>query len=61
MEALRSRDERIRFDAAKYTLSRLGKEAGWGDYPMAVAVEISNDEKAKAIRAIFGIQGPKDE
>lgn len=61
LQALRSPDDRLRLDAAKYTLSRLGKEAGWGDYPMAVAVEISNDEKAKAIRAIFGIQGPKDE
>lgn len=61
MEALRSRDERLRLDAAKYTLSRLGKDAGWGDVPMAVAVEVSKDEKAQAIRAIFGLQGASNE
>lgn len=61
LEALRSADPRIKLDAAKYTLARLGKDAGWGDCPMAVAVEVSKDEKAQAIRAIFGIQGASNE
>lgn len=35
VSALSSRDERTRIDAAKYTLSRIGRDQGWGDTPFA--------------------------
>lgn len=45
--ALASPDEKTRIDAAKYTLSRIGKDQGWGDTPFtAVQVEVSPTEKA---------------
>lgn len=54
--ALASPDEKTRIDAAKYTLSRVGKDQGWGDTPFtAVQVEVSPTEKAAQIRAVFGI------
>ena len=55
--ALQSSDEKTRIDAAKYTLSRLGKDLGWGDTPFAaMQVEISPGEKQNQIKAIFGIK-----
>ena len=56
LNALASPDEKTRIDAAKYTLSRVGKDLGWGDAPFAaVQVEVSPTEKAAQIRAVFGI------
>lgn len=52
-----SADEKIRLEAAKYTLSRLGKNQGWSDNPnIAVAVQVSPGEKETQIKAIFGIR-----
>lgn len=57
VNALQSSDEKTRIDAAKYTLSRLGKDLGWGDTPFAaMQVEISPGEKQNQIKAIFGIK-----
>ena len=58
--ALNSPDEKTRIDAAKYALSRIGKDQGWGDTPFAaVQVEVSPGEKAAQIRAVFGIGQPQ--
>lgn len=57
LQALRSQDERVRLDAAKYTLARLGKDNGWSENPnVAVAVQVSPSEKQAQIMAIFGIK-----
>lgn len=56
MECLNSKDERVRLDAAKFTLKSLGKDKGWSENPnLAVAISIDDSEKEKKIKAIFGI------
>lgn len=56
MECLNSKDERVRLDAAKFTLKSLGKDKGWSENPnLAVAISIDDSEKEKKIRAIFGL------
>ena len=53
---LNSKDERVRLDAAKFTLKTLGKEKGWSENPnFAVNIQIEDSERDKKIRAIFGL------
>lgn len=55
---LNSKDERVRLDAAKFTLKTLGKDKGWSENPnIAVAISIDDSEKEKKIKAIFGLTG----
>lgn len=59
---LNSKDERVRLDAAKFTLKTLGKEKGWSENPnFAVNIQIEDSERDKKIRAIFGLSDePKE-
>ena len=58
LECLNSKDEKVRLDAAKFTLKSLGKDKGWSENPnLAVAISIDDSEKEKKIKAIFGLTG----
>ena len=48
-------------EAAKYILSKLGRDEGWGEEQPKVAVEVTDNEKQVQIRAIFGLGSSKEE
>ena len=54
-DCLKSSNEKTKIEAAKYILSKLGKDDGWGDDQPTVAVEVADSDKQIQIRTIFGL------
>lgn len=54
VDALCSKNETTRFNAAKYILDRLGASEGYGQIPQT-AITVENGDKKTTIKAIFGI------
>ena len=58
---LKNGSEKTKMEAAKYILSKLGRDEGWGEDQPKVAVEVNDSEKQVQIRAIFGLGSSKEE
>ena len=53
---LHSENERMRLEAAKLILTKLGKEYGWSGMSNITNVQVNlNDDKTAQIKAVFGI------
>ena len=52
---LKNGSEKTKMEAAKYILSKLGRDEGWGDDQPCIAVDVSDADKQTRIRAVFGL------